>query len=76
MFLSHILSQLHEKDYKSAAKTFLDISFDIYNNYTEVIAAQDIAIYGGLCGLATFDRYNLVTMFFFNFRLYIYIYIL
>ena len=27
--------------------------------YNEVLSAQDVAVYGGLCALASFDRYEL-----------------
>lgn len=32
---------------------------ELGNNYSEVIAAQDVATYGGLCALASFDRAEL-----------------
>ncbi|KJE96582.1 proteasome component region PCI [Capsaspora owczarzaki ATCC 30864] len=47
---------LHERQFNQAGKVFVDVSFDICGNFSEVIAAQDIAIFGALCGLATFDR--------------------
>eukprot|EP00741_Cyanophora_paradoxa_P023644 tig00021608_g22838.t1 len=53
------LSQLEAKKYKMAARKFLEVTFDLANNYTDVIAPQDIATYGGLCALASFDRTEL-----------------
>ena len=38
---------------------FVDTSFDLGVTYTEVIAPQDVATYGGLCALASFDRAEL-----------------
>jgi len=32
---------------------------ELGNHYSEVIAPQDVATYGGLCALATFDRTEL-----------------
>ena len=34
---------------------FLETGPEFGNNYTEVIAAQDVATYGGFCALASFD---------------------
>jgi COP9 signalosome complex subunit 1 len=38
---------------------FVETNFDLGNNYTDVIAPQDVATYGGLCALASFDRSEL-----------------
>jgi len=46
----------HANKYKHAAKFFMEVSFDMDNSFNEIIAANDIAVYGGLCALATFDR--------------------
>ncbi|KAL8554337.1 hypothetical protein ACS0TY_002501 [Phlomoides rotata] len=53
------LAHLEGAKYKLAARKFLETGPEIGNNYTEVIAAQDIATYGGLCALASFDRAEL-----------------
>ncbi|CAA7410875.1 unnamed protein product [Spirodela intermedia] len=53
------LAFLETKKYKLAARKFLETGPELSNNYTEVIAPQDIAIYGGLCALASFDRAEL-----------------
>jgi len=50
------LANLENRKYKLAARKFLETTIELGNNYSEVIAPQDVAIYGGLCALATFDR--------------------
>ncbi|XP_010255512.1 PREDICTED: COP9 signalosome complex subunit 1 [Nelumbo nucifera] len=53
------LAHLDGKKYKLAARKFLETGPELGNNYTEVIAPQDVATYGGLCALASFDRTEL-----------------
>lgn len=53
------LAHLESKKYKHAARKFLEVAPELGNNYSEVIAAQDVATYGGLCALASFDRAEL-----------------
>ncbi|CAA7023005.1 unnamed protein product [Microthlaspi erraticum] len=53
------LAHLELKKYKLAARKFLDVNPELGNSYNEVIAPQDVATYGGLCALATFDRSEL-----------------
>uniref|UniRef100_A0A0C9S8Z7 TSA: Wollemia nobilis Ref_Wollemi_Transcript_2421_1638 transcribed RNA sequence n=1 Tax=Wollemia nobilis TaxID=56998 RepID=A0A0C9S8Z7_9CONI len=53
------LAHLESKKYKLAARKFVETFFDLGNTYTEVIAPQDVATYGGLCALASFDRAEL-----------------
>ncbi|XP_057826657.2 COP9 signalosome complex subunit 1 [Cryptomeria japonica] len=53
------LAHLHASKYKLAARKFVETSFELGNNYTEVIAPQDVATYGALCALASFDRSEL-----------------
>lgn len=38
---------------------FLEAGPELGSHYNEVIAPQDVATYGGLCALATFDRTEL-----------------
>ncbi|GKB39306.1 COP9 signalosome complex subunit 1 [Tanacetum coccineum] len=52
------LAHLEAKNYRLAAQKFLDTAPELGNNYSEVIAAQDVAT-GGLCALASFDRVEL-----------------
>ncbi|XP_024174813.1 COP9 signalosome complex subunit 1 [Rosa chinensis] len=53
------LALLEAKKYKLAARKFLETGHELGNHYNEVIAPQDIATYGGLCALASFDRTEL-----------------
>eukprot|EP00245_Coleochaete_scutata_P005782 TRINITY_DN19649_c0_g1_i1.p1 TRINITY_DN19649_c0_g1~~TRINITY_DN19649_c0_g1_i1.p1 ORF type:complete len:435 (-),score=92.43 TRINITY_DN19649_c0_g1_i1:295-1599(-) len=53
------LANLDSKKYKLAARKFVDTNFELGTNYSEVIAPQDVATYGGLCALASFDRSEL-----------------
>lgn len=52
------LNALHdgEKQFRNAARSFLEIDGSIAGNFTHVLAAEDVATYGSLCALATFDR--------------------
>ncbi|KAF3441278.1 hypothetical protein FNV43_RR15191 [Rhamnella rubrinervis] len=53
------LAHLEAKKYKLAARKFLETGPELSNHYNEVIAPQDVATYGGLCALASFDRTEL-----------------
>ncbi|XP_048333617.1 COP9 signalosome complex subunit 1 [Ziziphus jujuba] len=53
------LAHLEAKKYKLAARKFLETGPELGNHYNEVIAPQDVATYGGLCALASFDRSEL-----------------
>lgn len=53
------LAHLEARKYKLAARKFLETSPELGNNYSEVISPQDVATYGGLCALASFDRMEL-----------------
>ncbi|XP_065360328.1 COP9 signalosome complex subunit 1b [Calliphora vicina] len=52
------LAELQTKKYKSAAKHFLLANFD-HCDFPEMISPNNVAMYGGLCALATFDRQEL-----------------
>lgn len=52
------LAELAQRQYKNAARLFLQVSFD-HLDYSEILSPQDVAIYGGICALATFDREEL-----------------
>lgn len=54
------LAELNSKRYKSAAKCFLSAHFENFNYY-EIITPNNVAIYGALCALATYDRRELQT---------------
>ncbi|EDV97606.1 COP9 signalosome complex subunit 1b [Drosophila grimshawi] len=49
------LAELQQKKYKVAAKHFLAANFD-HCDFPEMISPSNVAVYGGLCALATFDR--------------------
>jgi len=53
------LAFLESKKYKLAARKFLEVSPELGSQFSEVASAQDIALYGGLCALASFDRAEL-----------------
>ena len=42
-----------------APSQFVSASFEMGTAYSDVIAPQDVALYGGLCALASFDRAEL-----------------
>lgn len=52
------LAELATKKYKAAAKHFLQANLD-HCDFPELISSNNVAIYGGLCALATFDRHKL-----------------
>jgi len=52
------LAELATKKYKSAAKNFLQANLD-HCDFPELMSPNNVAMYGGLCALATFDRHEL-----------------
>ncbi|XP_070579826.1 COP9 signalosome complex subunit 1-like isoform X4 [Ptychodera flava] len=52
------LAELATKKYKAAAKYFLQASFD-HTDFPDLLSANNVAMYGGLCALASFDRQEL-----------------
>ncbi|XP_064603999.1 COP9 signalosome complex subunit 1-like [Liolophura sinensis] len=52
------LADLATKKYKSSAKYFLQASFD-HCDFAELLSANNVATYGALCALASFDRQEL-----------------
>jgi len=53
------LAHLEGKKYKLAARKFLEVSPEHVAAFSEIASAQDLALYGGLCALASFDRAEL-----------------
>ncbi|XP_022211115.2 COP9 signalosome complex subunit 1b-like [Drosophila obscura] len=49
------LAQMQQTKYKVAAQHFLNANYD-HGQFPEMISANNVAVYGGLCALATFDR--------------------
>ena len=43
----------------STAIVWWQVPNEMGNQYNDVLSAQDVAVYGGLCALASFDRYEL-----------------
>lgn len=52
------LAELATKKYKSAAKHFLQANLD-HCDFPELMSPNNVAMYGGLCALATYDRHEL-----------------
>ncbi|CEG44807.1 cop9 signalosome complex subunit 1-like [Plasmopara halstedii] len=53
------LVALHDKNYHRAASKFIECKAEIGASYNEVLHAEDIALYGGICALASFQREEL-----------------
>ncbi|KAK5581452.1 hypothetical protein RB653_001485 [Dictyostelium firmibasis] len=53
------LLNLDSSRFKLAARKFIETPFEQSNVFSDIISPQDIAYYGGLCALATFDRNEL-----------------
>ncbi|CAN0076088.1 unnamed protein product, partial [Hapterophycus canaliculatus] len=50
------LVHLDQKEYAKAARKFVDVSPELGSSFDGVVAPEDMAVYGGLCALATFSR--------------------
>ncbi|KAL6239329.1 CSN complex subunit 1 [Aspergillus navahoensis] len=53
------LSQLHSGSYLEAANSFIATDPSLGDTYNEVLSSNDVAVYGGLCALASMDRNEL-----------------
>ena len=53
------LSQMHSGSYYDAANSFLATDPSLGDSYKEIITSNDVAVYGGLCALASMDRLEL-----------------
>lgn len=53
------LHELHSRRYKKAAMHFFNTNFDHFDVKFGTLAPVDIAIYGSLCALATYNRHEL-----------------
>mmetsp|Transcript_28702 Transcript_28702/g.38224 ORF Transcript_28702/g.38224 Transcript_28702/m.38224 type:complete len:532 (-) Transcript_28702:187-1782(-) len=53
------LVSLSESHYADAALKFASLSSELTNQFNSVLSAEDIALYGGLLGLASLDRQSL-----------------
>ena len=54
------LAEMCLENYKNAARYFLQLTLDAFE-FPEILSAHGVAIYAGLCSLATFDRTDLNT---------------
>jgi len=52
------LALLAHKSYKAAAESFLQANLD-HCDFLEILSPSNVAMYGGLCALATYDRTEL-----------------
>lgn len=53
------LAQLGQGNYLEAANQFLAAEPNLGDSYNEILTANDVAVYGGLCALASMDRNEL-----------------
>lgn len=53
------LAQLHAGSYFEAANSFLSTDPSLGDTFNDVITPNDVAVYGGLCALASMDRNEL-----------------
>ncbi|KIW56154.1 hypothetical protein PV05_04836 [Exophiala xenobiotica] len=53
------LQQMSIGEYREAATSFLNVDPSIGDSYSDVISSNDVAVYGGLCALASMNRSEL-----------------
>ncbi|EDN97703.1 hypothetical protein SS1G_12557 [Sclerotinia sclerotiorum 1980 UF-70] len=53
------IAQMHAGQYAMAAQTFLQVPPGFAGSYYTIVTANDVAVYGGLCALATIERNDL-----------------
>lgn len=53
------LYNLYNGRYEMAVHHFMDCHFSVYNAFGEILSGADIALYGGLCALASYSRMQL-----------------
>lgn len=53
------LYQMHMGDYRDAAMSFLATDPSLGDKYNQVLTSNDVAVYGGLCALASMSREEL-----------------
>ncbi|CDS09852.1 hypothetical protein LRAMOSA02529 [Lichtheimia ramosa] len=56
-----LVSLYHKEKYSWVADALTKVSFEMGNSLNDIISANDIAVYGGLCALASYDRQELKT---------------
>lgn len=55
------LQQMSTGDYRDAATSFLNTDASLGESYSDVLTSNDVAVYGGLCALASMSRSELQT---------------
>eukprot|EP00967_Tisochrysis_lutea_P155147 scaffold309887_cov33-Tisochrysis_lutea.AAC.1 len=55
------LAALDVKNFKVAARNFVDVSVDLGTSFSDICSVADVALYGGLCALAAFERADLAS---------------
>ncbi len=55
------LYQMCTGDFRDAAISFLNTDPSLSDTYNEILSSNDVAVYGGLCALASMDRHELQT---------------
>jgi COP9 signalosome complex subunit 1 len=55
------LYQMCTGEYRDAAMSFLATDPSLTDTYNDVLSSNDVAVYGGLCALASMDRHDLQT---------------
>ena len=53
------LYNLYNGRYDMAVHNLIDCHFSVYNQFPQILSGADIALYGGLCALASFSRIQL-----------------
>jgi len=53
------LASIASLDFHAAANNFITVPSELGSEFSDLIAPEDIALYGGICALATFDRHEL-----------------
>lgn len=53
------LYNLYNGRYDMAVMNLMECHFSVYNSFPEILSGADIALYGGLCALASFSRKQL-----------------
>lgn len=57
--VSYHSAYLHDGRYAEAARKFATVHSDLTNQFPAVMSAEDVALYGGLLGMAALDRSEL-----------------
>ena len=59
---AHGIALLRTKRFKEAAVSLTNIPIEVGTSYASVCSARDVATYGALCALASFDRQSLQSL--------------